>query len=391
MNWHESIDMNDLKMKELKRINENAWIVMNELKWRNWTAWIETHELTWMNWDEWIDMNELTWMNWNEWVDMKELRWMNCHEGIDMNELKRMNRHETIIMKELKHMTWNAWIDMNIFESNELTWVNWNEWIDMTGLTLKNWTEWIEMNDLSTSSWRSGPSPSVFCVFYVKSSSGYSPVHILSTSSSKIWSEPVRFWRFLCDQLLDDDVVDRWNGAVATVVRTLCRPHCQPHLQKCQTHLNFSAILFMWNRALASVSCTFCRPHLQKVQKKTVSFSRFLSEIELSLQFVRILSTIFRIKARNRGNKDPPAATADGHFTRKNRRFCSRASFQPWIHAVPIAHTPNYLVMIMMWLTWWLRWWCGCHDGETASRWQSSVLGSFLPKLSLIIIKNRIT
>ena len=206
---------------------------------------------------------------------MKELRWMNCHEGIDMNELKRMNRHETIIMKELKHMTWNAWIDMNIFESNELTWVNWNEWIDMTGLTLRNWTEWIEMNDLSTSSWRSGPSPSVFCVFYVKSSSGYSPVHILSTSSSKIWSEPVRFWRFLCDQLLDDDVVDRWNGAVATVVRTLCRPHCQPHLQKCQTHLNFSAI-FIYVKS----SSRFCLVHIlstspSKSAKKNRQFFAF--------------------------------------------------------------------------------------------------------------------
>ena len=43
------------------------------------------------------------------------------------------------------------------------------------------------------------------------------------------------------------------------------------------------------------------------------------------------------------------------------------------------------MIDMMMWLTWWLRWWCGCHDGETASHWQSSVqLGSFLTKLPLI-------
>ena len=35
------------------------------------------------------------------------------------------------------------------------------------------------------------------------------------------------------------------------------------------------------------------------------------------------------------------------------------------------------VVDMMMWLTWWLRWWCGCHDGETASHWQSSVTRKF--------------
>ena len=34
--------------------------------------------------------------------------------------------------------------------------------------------------------------------------------------------------------------------------------------------------LFMLNQALATVSCTFCRQHLQKVQRKPLSFLRYL-------------------------------------------------------------------------------------------------------------------
>ena len=85
-----------------------------------------------------------------------------------------------------------------------------------------------------------------------------------------------------------------------------------------------------------------------------------------------ILLPTFRIEARSRGNRDPPAATTDSHFTQK--------CFQPWIHAFRIAHTSQLLddvIDMMMWLTWWLRWWCGCHDGETASHWQSSVTRKF--------------
>ena len=80
-------------------------------------------------------------------------------------------------------------------------------------------------------------------------------------------------------------------------------------------------------------------------------------------------------------DRDPPAATTDGHFSRKCTGFCARERFQPWIPAFPIAHTSQLLdddvIDMMMLLSWWLSWWCSCHDGETASHWQSSVTRKF--------------
>ena len=181
-------------------------------------------------------MKELTWRSWNSWIDM--------------NELKRMNWHECIEMSDLIEMTDLKWRNWNEFRTESMKWMNSNEWIDMNELKRMNWNEWIEMNDLSTLSSKIGPNPSVFDDLYVKSSSRYSLVHILSTT--------------------------------------------------------------------------------------------------------------FRIEPWNRGNRDPPAATRDSHFTLKNAGFCARECFQPWIHTFPIAHTSQLLddvvdmmIEMMMWLPYW--------------------------------------
>ena len=112
-----------------------------------------------------------------------------------------------------------------------------------------------------------------------------------------------------------------------------------------------------------------------------VSVWRFLSEIELSLQS----RAHFVDHCPDRGvqpRKQRPSSGDHGQpLYLKNAGFCARECFQPWIHAFPIAHTSQLLdddvIDMMMWLTWWLRWWCGCHDGETASHWQSSVTQKF--------------
>ena len=115
-------------------------------------------------------MQELKWintMNWDERIETRELNWMN-----EMNELTWANWHEWIEWletNELKQMNWNEAIDLN-----ELNWMN-----EMTDLTWMNWHVKLK-------------KPSVFY--------------------------------FLCDQLLDDDVVDIWNRALATVSCTFCRP-----------------------------------------------------------------------------------------------------------------------------------------------------------------------
>ena len=89
--------------------------------------------------------------------------------------------------------------------------------------------------------------------------------------------------------------------------------------------------MFISNRALDSVSCKFCRP-------------------------------CSRIEPRNRGNRDPPAATTDGHFTREKRRV-----LRPRVFSAVNSHVPDRS----------LRWWCGCHHGETACHWQPFVTRKF--------------
>ena len=96
-------------------------------------------------------------------------------------------------------------------------------------------------------------------------------------------------------------------------------------------------------------------------------------EIELSLQSRGHSvdhSTTFPIEARKRGNRDLPAATAEGHCTRKNHRvFTPESVFKRELTRSRSLTLPNYVMM--MWLTSMIEmmmWqWCGCHDGGTAS------------------------
>ena len=139
-------------------------------------------------------------------MEMNELTWGNWHEGIDMNELKRMNPHEGIETHELTWMNWNEWIDMS-----KLKWVTWHDWLEM-----KEWKqmsyEWNEKCKWMSWTWMNWNEPFADLIF-------------------KKWSGTVSFWECLM-QLLDNDLVDRWNEALAKVARTLCRPHGRPHLQK---------------------------------------------------------------------------------------------------------------------------------------------------------------
>ena len=115
-------------MHEVNDLTWSNW--MNDWTWRNWNVWIETHGLTWMNWHEWSDMNDLTWMIWHE----IELKWMYWNKWIDMSESKWKN--------------WNEWIDIRKIEINELTWKNWNEWLEIKDLKWRNWNDWFETNEL---------------------------------------------------------------------------------------------------------------------------------------------------------------------------------------------------------------------------------------------------
>ena len=158
---------------------------------------------------------------------------------------------------------------------------------------------------------------------------------------------------------------------------------------------------FLRNRAFAEVSCAFCRHHLKRSQPSIVSrlyvinylmtkwstyqielllqsrahfvdlisksgprafsFLRCLCETELSLQSRANFVYHFPGSRRAPGNRDPLAATPDGHFTRKNAWFCARECFQAWIHVFPT--------------TWW---WCGWHDD-----WDDDVVAMMVRQLAI--------
>ena len=95
---------------------------------------------------------------------------------------------------------------------------------------------------------------------------------------------------------------------------------------------------FMWNRALATVSCTFCRP-LSGSRRAPTTEPLYLKKPQGSA----------------------PESVCSREFTRSRSLTL-----------------PNYLMMMMMMMMMmWLTRWCGWHDGQTASRWQSSVTRKF--------------
>ena len=143
--------------------------------------------------------------------ELKGIHWTN--KGIEMNELPRIEMNE---LKEwIELYEWNDWLEMN-----ELTWMNWNEWLETNELKRMNWDEAIGSNELN---W----------------------MNEMTGLTWMIWNESgknISFFVFFCDQLLDDDVVDIWNRALATVSCTFCRPH----LQKVVLDRQFFTI-FIWS------------------------------------------------------------------------------------------------------------------------------------------------
>ena len=107
-------------------------------------------------------MNQVTWMTRNEGIETNELKWMNCQEWIEMKQLFRTNWAEW-----MKSQNWHAWIDMN-----ELKRMHWNEWLDM------NEVKWMTLKEWNCQ--KCSENLSFFYDFYVKPSSLYSLVHILS-------------------------------------------------------------------------------------------------------------------------------------------------------------------------------------------------------------------
>ena len=124
--------------------------------------------------------------------------------------------------------------------------------------------------------------------------------------------------------------------------------------QKCPEHVSFFfSGLFLKSSSRYSLARIFVDLIFQK-WAETVIFYNLFSKNEVCILWAAFPNR--PIEARTRGNRDPPAATADGHSTQKNRSFCAQECFQARTHVFPIAHTSQLLddddvVDIVMWLT----------------------------------------
>ena len=105
---------------------------------------------------------------------------MNSDEWIEMTKLKRMNENEWMETNELKQMNLNTWIDMN-----ELKGMNCQKWNGPTSFKIFKWNWALSLQSRAPSCWphlQKVVRSCKFYDFYVKSSSLYSLVHILSTT-----------------------------------------------------------------------------------------------------------------------------------------------------------------------------------------------------------------
>ena len=239
-------------------------------------------------------MKELAWMMWDD------VRCRNWNKGIDMNEVKRMTWNEWIEMKQLIRMNWAEW----------MKWLTWHEWIDM-----KKWKQ----------------NPSVFCDFHVKSSSRYSLVDILSTSSSKSGKQPTVFDNFCVINYL----MTMWSTDEMTL--------------SLQSRAHFVDLM---------VDLIF-----QKVVRSRQFFLRFLCEIELSLQSRAHFVDHFSDRGAQ-PRKQTPSSRDHGQplYPKKTRVLRPRVfsavnSRVPDRSYFPTVWWPcdwhDDVVDMMMWLTWW--------------------------------------
>ena len=150
------------------------------------------------------------------------------------NEMKRHEMRGNIMKRNEMKFKFNERIEMNA-----LRWMNWNEWLEINDMTvscafslphlpklLRTW-HFLHVSceiELSLQSHAHFVDPlfqkcsehdsfwTCFTFFDLKSSSRYSFVHILLTSSSKV----PRPWQFFLHFLI-------WNWGFATVLCTCCR------------------------------------------------------------------------------------------------------------------------------------------------------------------------
>ena len=247
-------------------------------------------------------MNELKWMSWNEWNDMKELKWRN----------------------------WNEWIEIN-----ELTWVTCQKWSE-TCFFLRVLCDQLLGDDVVDICAFCRPhlpkglsGPQFFNMFKWKSSSRYSIVHILSTSSSKSAPSPSVFLTFS---------IFKWKSSSRYSLVHFCRPHLPKVLQTRQF------LLFLCEIELSLQSrAPFADLIFQSCSGPLSSFTVFIWNRASRYSPVSFLWATFPDRAAHLRKQRPSFGDHGSHDTRKNTGFRARECFQAWIHTFRTLTVPNYL------------------------------------------------
>ena len=154
--------------------------------------------------------------------------------------------------------------------------------------------------------------------------------------------------------LMVDLIFKKWSGTV-NFSRFYVK-WSSVHILSTSSSKSAPSLLFFYNFYVKSSSC-YGLVHIlstssSKTQKKLSAFNEFYMKSSSRYSLTRILLTTFRIEPRTRGNRDPPAATKDGHFTRKKHRVvtgCAPESvFSREFTPSRSLTLPN---LMMMWLT----------------------------------------
>ena len=125
-----------------------------------------------------------------------------------------------------------------------------------------------------------------WCGWHLKSSSRYSPLHLLPTSSSKSVSSRTGFSRFLCE--IELSLQSRAHFA------DLIFQKCSAPFSFCKQLYVINYLMMMWltlEIELSTVPCTFCRNHLPKVFRAGQVFHDFYVKSSSRYSLVHILPT----------------------------------------------------------------------------------------------------
>ena len=167
---------------------------------------------------------------------------------------------------------------------------------------------------------------------------------------------------FMCSTVLDDDVVEKWNRALATVLCTFCRPHLPKVLRPPQFFKFMSSPTWWWCGWHMNSGSRYSLGHLlptssSKSAPNVTVFYDFYMKSSSRYSDVHLLSTTLPDRAPQL-RKLRPFGDHGSHLIYPKKCRASRPRmFSSLNSCVPdLSHSSTNTYM-MMWWPWWLKWW----------------------------------